>query len=89
MVIVKGKKHFPIDIIAVKKDGKYPKVLFIQASKYFSDIDPIEKKYLKIWAKTVVAVPLLAFTFEKRSTKNKKRGSWAFIDLSLNKNIEL
>tara|TARA_B100001013_G_scaffold268210_1_gene169740 strand:+ start:292 stop:666 length:375 start_codon:yes stop_codon:yes gene_type:complete len=89
MVIVEGKKYFPIDIVAVKKDGKHPKVLFIQVSKYFYDIDSIEKKYLKVWAKTVQATPLLAFTFEKRSTKNKKRGSWVFIDLSTNENIEL
>ncbi len=89
MVIVEGKKYFPIDIVAVKKDGKYPRVLFIQVSKYFSDIDSIEKKYLKVWAKTVQAIPLLAFTFEKRSTKNKKRGSWVFIDLFTNENIEL
>ena len=47
------------------------------------------KKYLKVWAKTVQAIPLLAFTFEKRSTKNKKRGSWVFIDLLTNENIEL
>ena len=59
MVIVEGKKYFPIDIVAVKKDGKYPQVLFIQVSKYFSDIDSIEKKEWWVPGRQLLTVHIL------------------------------
>ena len=47
MVKVNDKKYFPIDIVSIKKDkGKMTKIWFIQVSKYLTDIDKIEKKYL-------------------------------------------
>ena len=89
MVVVDGKKYYPIDIVSVKKDKKKTIVWFIQVSKYLSDIDEVERKYLKIWAKKVGAEPILAWTFEKRRKSNPKRGKWEFYNLNDNKYIKI
>ena len=89
MVLVDGKKYFPIDIISVKKEKKKTIVWFIQVSKYLSDIDEIERKYLVKWAKKVGAEPILAWTFEKRIKSNPKRGKWEFYNLLSKEYIEL
>jgi Holliday junction resolvase len=89
MVVVDGKKYYPIDIISVRKDKKKTIVWFIQVSKYLSDIDEIERKYLKIWAEKVGAEPILAWTFEKRRKANLKRGKWEFYNLNDNKYIKI
>ena len=89
MVKVNDKKYFPIDIVSIKKDkGKMTKIWFIQVSKYLTDIDKIEKKYLLEWAIGKGATPVIAWTFDKRSTKNKKRGNWQFFNLKTEKFIE-
>ena len=89
MVIVDGKKFFPIDIVSVKIVKKKTLVWFIQVSKYLSDIDDIEKKYLTKWAKKVGAEPILALTFEKRRKANPKRGKWEFYNLLSEEYIEI
>lgn len=89
MVLVDGKKYFPIDIISVRKEKKKTIVWFIQVSKYLSDIDEIERKYLVKWAKKVGAEPVLAWTFEKRRKANPKRGKWEFYNLISEEYIEL
>ena len=89
MVLVDGKKYFPIDIISVRKEKKKTIVWFIQVSKYLSDIDEIERKYLVKWAKKVGAEPVLAWTFEKRRKSNPKRGKWEFYNLLSKEYIEL
>ena len=89
MVKVNDKKYFPIDIVSIKKDkGKMTKIWFIQVSKYLTDIDKIEKKYLLEWAIGKGATPVIAWTFDKRSTKNKKRGNWQFFNLKTEKFID-
>ena len=89
MVKVNDKKYFPIDIVSIKKDkGKMTKIWFIQVSKYLTDIDKIEKKYLLEWAIGKGATPVIAWTFNKRSTKNKKRGNWQFFNLKTEKFID-
>ena len=90
MVKVDGKKYFPIDIVSVKKGkGRMTKVWFIQVSKYLTDIDKIERKYLLKWAIDKGATPVIAWTFDKRSVKNKKRGTWQFFNLKTEKFIDL
>ena len=64
------------------------KIWFIQVSKYLTDIDKIEKKYLLEWAIGKGATPVIAWTFDKRSTKNKKRGNWQFFNLKTEKFID-
>ena len=54
-----------------------------------SDIDEVEKKYIKIWAEKVGAEPILAWTFEKRRKANPKRGKWEFYNLNDNKYIKI
>ena len=89
MVKVNDKKYFPIDIVSIKKDkGKMTKIWFIQVSKYLTDIDKIEKKYLLEWAIGKGATPVIAWTFDKRSTKNKKRGNWQFFNLKTEKFVD-
>ena len=89
MVKVNDKKYFPIDIVSIKKDkGKMTKIWFIQVSKYLTDIDKIEKKYLLEWAIGKGTTPVIAWTFDKRSTKNKKRGNWQFFNLKTEKFID-
>lgn len=89
MVKINGKKYFPIDIVSVKKGkGKNTKVWFIQVSKYLSDIDEIEREYLLKWAIDKGATPVLAWTFDKRSVKNKKRGKWQFFNLKTERSID-
>lgn len=88
MVKINNKKYFPIDIVSVKKVKGITKVWFIQVSKYLSDIDEIEKKYLLKWAIDKGATPVLAWTFDKRSVKNKKRGTWQFFNLKTERFID-
>lgn len=89
MVLVDGKKYFPIDIVAIKKNKKKTVVWFIQVSKYFSDIDEIEKKYLSEWAKKIGGEAILAWTFEKRKKSNSKRGKWLYYNLLDKKYIDI
>ena len=88
MVIVNEKKYFPIDLISIKKKNKKTIVWFIQVSKYFTDIDDIEKKYLARWAKKVGAKAILAWTHEKRSKFDPKRGKWQFYNLTDDKELD-
>ena len=83
-----GGKYFPIDLISVKKKNQKTIVWFIQVSKYFTDIDDIEKKYLARWAKKVGAKAILAWTHEKRSKFDPKRGKWQFYNLTDDKELD-